>query len=107
LAGNRARPAGPDLAHVNKVLALLLAEVQRGYASGVFDESYDREFSLLHGLDFQPAFIALRAIRGIRSLGNDALPVQLGGMFKHLLPIADEMFGKQHREFDVVLAEQV
>src|SRR5438094_10482019 len=28
-------------------------------------------------------------------------------MLEHLLTIADEMFGKQHRKFDVVFAEQV
>ena len=32
LAGNRARPSGRNLAHVDEVFSLLLAEVERGHA---------------------------------------------------------------------------
>jgi hypothetical protein len=28
-------------------------------------------------------------------------------MLKHLLTVADEMFGKQHGEFDIVFTEQI
>jgi hypothetical protein len=84
----------------------LLAKVQGGNTARVFDKADDRKFPLLHGLDLQPVLTSLRPIRGVRPLGNDTLPIQLGGVLKHLLTVADEMFGKQHRKFDVVFAEQ-
>jgi hypothetical protein len=63
--------------------------------------------NLLHGLDFEPAFIAFRSIWSGRILGDDAFPVQLCGMLKHLLPIAGQMFGVQHWQLDIVLTDQV
>ena len=40
-------------------------------------------------------------------LRDDALPVQLGGVLKHLLTVAGEMFRVEDREFNVVLAEKI
>jgi hypothetical protein len=58
-------------------------------------------------LIFSQFSISLRPIRGVRSLGNDVFPIQLGGMLEHLLTVADEMCGERHRRFDFVFAEQV
>ena len=90
-----------------QVFAFPLAEVERGNAGGIFDEADDREFPLLDGFDFQPGFVPLRSIWRVRPLGDDAFPVQLGGVLKHLLTVAGEMFGIENRQFDVVFAEKV
>ena len=68
LARYRAGPTGADLAHIDKVLAFLLAEVKRGNARRICHEPNDSELALLDSLDFQPAFIALRAIWSVDSL---------------------------------------
>jgi hypothetical protein len=57
LARDGPRPAGPDLAHVDEILALALSEVQRGHPARILDEADDGEFALLHGLDLEPAFV--------------------------------------------------
>jgi hypothetical protein len=55
-------PAGPDLAHINQVLAFLLSEIERGDARWIFDEADDREFSLLNCFDFQPSLVTVGAV---------------------------------------------
>src|ERR1700677_3004546 len=59
LARDGSRPAGPDLAHVDEIFALALSEIQRSHAGWILDKADDREFSLLHGLDLQPALVAI------------------------------------------------
>jgi hypothetical protein len=41
-------------------------QVVRGNARKIFQESHDRDFSLLDGFDFQPGFIPVRSIRSGR-----------------------------------------
>lgn len=72
LAGHSARPAGADLSHVDEVIAFTLAKVERGDATGVLYEADDRTLSFVDSLDLQPAPIALRPIRSVSPLGNDA-----------------------------------
>jgi hypothetical protein len=98
---------GPDLPHVDQVLALFLAEVEGGEAGGVLDESDDGKFALLNDFDFLPGFRPLRSIRRVRSLQDNAFPVQLGGMLKHPRPVADQMLRLENRHLDVVFAEKV
>ena len=44
LTGDRARPAGADLSHIDQLFPFPLAEIESGDARGVFHESNDREF---------------------------------------------------------------
>ena len=57
-------------------------------------------FSLLHSFDLQPRLGPVGAVRRVGILGDDALPVQPGSMFKHLLPVADEVLGLDDRGFN-------
>ena len=56
----------------------------------------------MDSLDLQPDHIALRPIRSVSPLGNDTFPVQLGCMVEHLLAIADQVFGVQDGQLNVV-----
>jgi hypothetical protein len=58
-----------------------------------------REIPALRGLDLQPGFIAIGAVRSIRVLGDDALPPKLRSVFEHLLPDADQVLAVEHRTF--------
>src|SRR3954468_18167761 len=73
----RPAPARPDLPHIAQLLALLLAEVERGNAGRVFDETNNGEFFALHRLDLLPGLNPLRPVRRINPLGDDALVAQL------------------------------
>ena len=64
-------------------------------------------FSLLNGFDFQPGFIPLRSVRCVRPLGDNAFPIQLGCMFEHLLPVANEVLRIENPQLDGVFAEKV
>ena len=75
LAGDRAGPTRPDLAHIAQLFALLLTQVERGDAGGVFDKSDNRKRALRYRLDFQPGLSPFRSIRCIRALRDDAFPV--------------------------------
>src|SRR5207247_10887229 len=55
--GNRARPAGADLANVDQVPSLLLRQVQRGHPARVFHEAYERK---LRPLPSSPGRCGLR-----------------------------------------------
>src|SRR3984885_1952448 len=107
LARDGARPAGPDLAHVDEILSFSLSEIQRGHAGGILDEADDGEFALLHGLDLQPAFVPIGAVGSLRILRDDALEVQFRGVLEHLLSVAGQVLGIDDRMPDVVFPEQV
>jgi hypothetical protein len=47
------------------------------------------------------------SVRGVGALGDDAFPVQSGGVLKHLLPVSDEVFGVDHGRSDTVFIEEV
>jgi hypothetical protein len=78
----------PDLAHVAQLVPFLLAKVERGDAGGVLDERNHCELFALHRLDLLPRLDALRAVRRINLLGDDALAIQLAGRLEQRLPVA-------------------
>src|SRR6202795_2286890 len=106
LARDGPRPAGADLAHVDEIFALALSEIQRSHAGWILDEADDREFSLLHGLDLQPELVAIGTVWCLGMLRDDALEIQLRGVFEHHMPVADQMLGVDDGKTDVVLPEQ-
>lgn len=58
-SGFLTRSARADLAHIDEVLALPLAEIKCGDAARVLDKADNGESPLLHGLDLQPVLISL------------------------------------------------
>jgi hypothetical protein len=107
LAGDRTRPAGADLAHVDEIFAFPLPEIERSNPGRVFDEPDDRESALLDGFDFQPALVPIGAIRCLGVLGNDPLEIQFSSVLEHLLPVAGQVFGIDDREPDIIFTEGI
>jgi hypothetical protein len=70
-------------------VAFALAEIKSGDTRRVLQETNDREFFALDGFDLQPVFIALGAIRGVRTLRDNTFPVQFGGVLEHLLTVSN------------------
>lgn len=56
----RPAPARPNLPHVPQLLPFLLAEVERGHAGWVLDETNDGEFLALDGFDLLPSPLSAR-----------------------------------------------
>src|SRR3954453_9272524 len=65
-----------------------IAQVERGDAGGVLDERNHCELFALHRLDLLPRLDALRPVRRINPLGDDALAIQLAGRLEQRLPVA-------------------
>ena len=61
----------------------------------------------LRGLDLEPTFVAVGTVVSIGVLRHDAFPIQLGGVFKHLLPVPGQVLGVDDGKPDVVLPEKV
>jgi hypothetical protein len=75
---------------VDEVIPFPLAKVQGGDPGRVLHEADDGEFSLLNSFNFQPCFVPVGSVRRVGVLRDDAFPVQLGSMFKYLLPVAEK-----------------
>jgi hypothetical protein len=61
----------------------------------------------MNGLDLDPVLIALRPVWRVGSLRDDTLPVQLRGMFEHLLTVAGEVFRVEYGQLDIILPEKI
>jgi hypothetical protein len=57
--------------------------------------------------DLEPVLIALRPIRRVGPLRDDAFPVQLGGMLEHLLTVAGEVFRVDYGQLDIILPKKI
>lgn len=103
LAGDRARPAGADLAHIDQLTALALAKVERGDTGRILDEPDNGKLPALRG---QPSFGALRAVGRVGLLGDDAFPIKLRRVGEHLLPVTDQVLAVADWHLQLAAVEQ-
>src|SRR5206468_6455499 len=96
-------PARPDLPQVAQLFPFLLAEVERGHAGRVLDETNDGEFFALHRLDLLPSLHPLRPVRRVNPLRDDALIVQLAGRFEQRPPVTLMVLAVEDECFQPVL----